>query len=87
LRESGFIEGKNIIIERRFAEGRADRYAELVAELVRLNMDLIVTSGDTATLAAKRATTKIRPYAPGPYESRFQASRQAVRKNPPEAAL
>jgi putative ABC transport system substrate-binding protein len=59
LRESGFIEGKNIIIERRFAEGRADRYAELVAELVRLNVDLIVTSGDTATLAAKRATTKI----------------------------
>jgi putative tryptophan/tyrosine transport system substrate-binding protein len=59
LRESGFIEGKNIIIERRFAEGRADRYAELVAELVRLNVDLIVTSGDTATLTAKRATTKI----------------------------
>ena len=52
LREGGFIEGKNIIIERRFAEGRTDRYAELVAELVRLNVDLIVTSADTATLAA-----------------------------------
>jgi ABC-type uncharacterized transport system substrate-binding protein len=40
LRESGFIEGKNIIIERRFAQGSADRYAELVAELVRLNVDV-----------------------------------------------
>jgi putative tryptophan/tyrosine transport system substrate-binding protein len=59
LREGGFIEGKNIIIERRFAEGRTDRYADLVAELVRLNVDVIVTSADTATLAAKRATTKI----------------------------
>jgi len=59
LRESGFIEGKNIIIERRFAEGRTDRYAELVAELVGLNVDVIVTSANGPTLAAKRATTKI----------------------------
>jgi putative ABC transport system substrate-binding protein len=59
LRESGFIEGKNIIIERRFAQGSADRYAELVAELVRLNVDVLVTSSDAATQAAKRATTKI----------------------------
>jgi putative ABC transport system substrate-binding protein len=59
LRESGFIEGKNIIIERRFAEGRLDRYADLVAELVRLNADVIVTSSDAATLAAKRANIKI----------------------------
>jgi ABC-type uncharacterized transport system substrate-binding protein len=59
LRESGFIEGKNIIIERRFSEGRLDRYAELVAELMRLNVDVIVTSANEATLAAKRANTKI----------------------------
>jgi putative tryptophan/tyrosine transport system substrate-binding protein len=59
LRESGFIEDKNIIIERRFAEGSTDRYAELVADLVRLNVDVIVTSANGATLAAKRATTKI----------------------------
>ena len=59
LRQSGFIEGKNIIIERRFSEGRTDRYAELVAELVRLNVDVLVTSSDPATQAAKRATTKI----------------------------
>ena len=59
LRESGFIEGKNIIIERRFAEARLDRYPELVAELIRLNVDVMVTSANAATLAAKRASTKI----------------------------
>jgi len=59
LRQSGFIEGKNIIIERRFAEGRLDRYAELVAELIRLEVDVLVTSANGATLAAKRATSKI----------------------------
>jgi putative tryptophan/tyrosine transport system substrate-binding protein len=59
LRQSGFIEGKNIIIERRFAEGRLDRYAELVAELIRLEVDVLVTSANEATLAAKRATSRI----------------------------
>ena len=59
LRESGFVEGKNIIIERRFAEGRLDRYAVLVAELMRLEVDVLVTSANQATLAAKRASTKI----------------------------
>jgi len=59
LRPSGFIEGKNIIIERRFAEGRLDRYAELVAELIRLEVDVLVTSANEATLAAKRATSRI----------------------------
>jgi putative ABC transport system substrate-binding protein len=59
LREGGFAEGQNIIIERRFAEGRLDQYAELVAELLRLKVDVIVTSANGATLAAKRATTTI----------------------------
>jgi putative ABC transport system substrate-binding protein len=59
LGQSGFIEGKNIIIERRFAEGRLDRYAELVAELIRLEVDVLVTSAKEATLAAKRATSRI----------------------------
>jgi len=59
LRENGFVEGKNVIIERRFAEARPDRYAELVAELVRLKVDVLVTSAEDATLAAKRATTNI----------------------------
>jgi putative ABC transport system substrate-binding protein len=57
LRQSGFIEGKNIIIERRFAEGRLDRYAELVAELIRLEVDVLVTSANEATQAAKRASS------------------------------
>jgi putative ABC transport system substrate-binding protein len=59
LRQSGFIENKNIMIERRFSEGRLDRYAHLVAELIRLEVDVLVTSGNEATLAAKRATSKI----------------------------
>ena len=59
LRQSGFIENKNIIIERRFAEGRLDRSVELVAELIRLELDVLVTSANEATLAAKRATSRI----------------------------
>jgi putative ABC transport system substrate-binding protein len=59
LRESGFIEGKNIIIERRFAEGRLDRYVDLVTELIGLQVDVLVTSANEATLAAKRANTNI----------------------------
>jgi len=59
LREDGFTEGKNIVIERRFAEGRLDRYADLVTELLRLEVDVLVTSAEEATLAAKRATTRI----------------------------
>jgi putative ABC transport system substrate-binding protein len=59
LRESGFIEGKNIVVERRFADGWLDRYADLVAELVRLDVDVIVSSSSPATLAAKKATTNI----------------------------
>jgi putative tryptophan/tyrosine transport system substrate-binding protein len=59
LRDSGLVEGKNITIERRFAEGRIDRYGELVADLVRLRVDVLVTSANSATLAAKRATNKI----------------------------
>src|SRR5262245_3435419 len=57
LRENGFIEGQNVIIERRFSEGRLDRYADLVADLIRWRPDVIVTSANDATLAAKRATT------------------------------
>ena len=59
LRESGFIEGKNILIERRFAEGRIDQYPKLIAELIRLNVEVIVTSANDETLVAKRATNKI----------------------------
>jgi putative ABC transport system substrate-binding protein len=59
LSKLGWIEGKNITIEYRFAEGRTNRLPELAAELVRLKVDLIVTTGRVPALAAKSATTTI----------------------------
>jgi len=59
LRELGWIEGKNIIWERRYADNHLDRLPELAAELVHLNVDLIMAAGTLAPLAAKRATTTI----------------------------
>jgi putative tryptophan/tyrosine transport system substrate-binding protein len=59
LRDLGWIEGKNISIEYRYAEGRSDRLPELAADLVRLNVDIIVTSVSPDALAAKNATGTI----------------------------
>jgi len=59
LRELGYVEGKNIVIEYRFAEGKLDRLAQLVAELVRLKVDVIVTAGTGATRSANEATNAI----------------------------
>jgi len=59
LRELGYIEGKNIVIEWRSAEGQADRGPSLAAELVRLKVDIIVTAGGPANRAAKEATATI----------------------------
>jgi ABC-type uncharacterized transport system substrate-binding protein len=59
LRELGYSEGKNISIDYRFAEGEADRLPVLAAELVRLKVDVIVTSGPIPTRAAKEATSTI----------------------------
>jgi ABC-type uncharacterized transport system substrate-binding protein len=59
LRELGNVEGKNIVVEWRFAEGKADRLPGLAAELVRLKVEVIVTSGPAATRAAKEATVTI----------------------------
>ena len=59
LRELGYVEGKNIVIEYRSAEGKSDQLAGLAAELVHLKVDLIVSSGPTATPAAKEATSTI----------------------------
>ena len=59
LRELGYVEGKNIVIEPRHAEGKLDRLPALAAELVRLNVHVIVTSGPTATHPAKGATSTI----------------------------
>jgi putative ABC transport system substrate-binding protein len=59
LRELGYVERKNILIEYRYAEGKAERLPDLVAELVRLKVDIIVTTGPSATLAAKKASGTI----------------------------
>src|SRR5262245_58564558 len=53
LRELGYIEGKNIVIEWRYAEGKLDRLPALVVELMRLKVDVFVTGGPTVTRAAK----------------------------------
>ena len=59
LRELGYVEGKNIVIEYRYGEGKFDRLPELAAELVRLKVDIIVTAGPSATRPAKNATATI----------------------------
>ena len=59
LRELGYIEGKNIIIEWRSAEGKPERRSELAAELVRLKVDAIVSAGPTVTRVVKEATSTI----------------------------
>jgi len=59
LREFGYTEGQNIIIEYRWAEGKYDRFPDLLADLVRLKVDAIVTAGTPGALAAKRATKTI----------------------------
>src|SRR5256884_9905873 len=57
LRDLGYIDERNLIIEYRSAEGRGERFADLAADLLRLNTDVIVTRGTPAVLAAKGATT------------------------------
>ena len=59
LRDLGYVEGKNLAIEFRWADGMYDRLPSLAAELVRLKVDVIVTGGTPGTRAAKQATTTI----------------------------
>ena len=59
LRELGYVEGKNIVIEYRWAEGNSDRLPRLAAELVRLKVDVIVSNGSGPTRSAKHATVTI----------------------------
>src|SRR5215470_15552725 len=59
LRELGYVEGKNIFIDWRYAEGKLDRLPALAADLVRLKVDLIVTGNPQATRSAKQATSTI----------------------------
>ena len=57
LHELGYVEGNNIVIEWRYAEGKFDRLPALAAELVRLKVNIIVTGGSNITSAAKEATS------------------------------
>ena len=59
LGELGYVEGQNFVIEYRSADGRAERFPDLATELVRLKVDVIVTRGTPAALAAKQATRTI----------------------------
>jgi len=59
LQELGYVEGKTIIIDYRYAEGRSDRVSAFVAELVRLKVDVIVSGGNSTTQAAMKATNTI----------------------------
>src|SRR5262245_42027743 len=59
LRELGWIEGKNVVFDQRYAENRPERLSELAADLVRLKVDVIAAAGTLAPLAAKRATATI----------------------------
>jgi len=61
LRELGYIEGQNIAIEYRYAEGKRDRYSELAAELVRLKVDIIVIAGGEGPIRAAKNATKTIP--------------------------
>ena len=59
LRELGWVEGRTVAIEYRWAEGRNERAAEIAAEFVRLKVDVIVTQGTPSVIAAKQATSVI----------------------------
>lgn len=59
LRDHGFVEGQNLVIERRYSEGREARHAEFAAELVQMKVDLIVAAGSPPSHAAKLATSTI----------------------------
>ena len=61
LRERGYMEGQNIAIEYRYAEGKVDRFSELAADLVRLKVDIIVVSGGYRLIQAAKNATKTIP--------------------------
>ena len=77
LRELGYVEGQNIVVERRFGDAKPERLAEVAAELVRLKVDVIVTTSDAAIAAVKRQTQTIpivMVYSADPVGTGFVAS-------------
>jgi putative ABC transport system substrate-binding protein len=84
LRDLGYVEGKNIVIEYRYADGNQDRLKEIVAELLRLKVEVIVTGGPTATRPAKEATSTtpiVMGFDSDPVGSGFVASLARPGKN------
>jgi putative ABC transport system substrate-binding protein len=59
LRDRGYGEGQTIVLEYRWAEGKYERFPELISDLLRLNVEMIVTAGTSASLAVKKATTSL----------------------------
>jgi putative ABC transport system substrate-binding protein len=59
MRELGYVEGKDVVFEIRYAEGRSERLPELFAELINLKVDLLLTGSVLGALAAKKATTTV----------------------------
>lgn len=59
LREMGYVEGENVIVDVRFAQGRAEIFPELIADLMKLKVDVIVAASSQAALAAKKATSTV----------------------------
>src|SRR5216683_1929476 len=59
MRELGYVEGRTVILETRFAEGRQDRFPDLVADLLRLQVDVLVVGSEVGVLAAQKATTAV----------------------------
>jgi len=59
LRELRYVEGRNVIVEARFADGRSERFPKLVAELISLKVDVLVVGSTVGALAAKKATTTV----------------------------
>jgi putative ABC transport system substrate-binding protein len=77
LRELGYIEGKTVVLEPRFGDERVERLPDLAADLVRRNVDVIMTAGPSATRAAKQATSRIpivMLFDPDPVQAGFVAS-------------
>jgi hypothetical protein len=85
LRELGWTEGRNVAIEYRWPEGRSDRVAEIALELVRIKVDVIVTTGTPGALAAKQATLGL-PWASLFFGGGCQQTANRVRcfRRPPE---
>jgi putative tryptophan/tyrosine transport system substrate-binding protein len=77
LRELGYVEGKNIVVEQRYAEGKLDRLLPLAAELVRLKVDIILTAGGSRTRAARFGL-----YEPGDSSVWTRAPRAVVPRTP-----